>query len=782
MQNIPPPPPGFVLEGSGAPPPAPRPAAPAPAQGQRQPRGIRNNNPGNIEDGAFARSLPGYAGSDGRFAIFNDPQAGVQAKTRLLGSYLQRGFDTPGEIINRWAPPSDNNPTDRYASYVANRVGVGVDDPVTADQIPLLAQAIGEFENGQQQPVEQARMPPPPPGFEMDNGDPTSAPQALGSQGNPIDLTNLRYQDEYAALKKGAFVRDSYGRTYALPSDAWTGTPDDSSVRQASNVYQDYQTPGDTAMAGMTAFTEQIPFADEAIAGAAGAISGRGYGQVRDQMMQDRQYFNDTQGAARDVGGLAGFAAGLAAPGGAFIARGPSALYRASRAGAVGAGLGAVYGAGNSEGGLQERLASGGRGAAIGAVSGGLLQGAGDRLMQSARAAQPSAARVLSREGVDLTPGQMMSGVPMAGPIIRGLEEGASSIPIVGAPIAAARERSVETFNRAAINRSLSPIGERLPRGVNAGYGAVEQAQEALGRAYDEVLPRVQAQLDQPLYDQLSEILNRAASEMPEDMTRQLGAVLQNRVFRGVEEANGVIEGSQFKRIESELGALSRNYRTANDPAARSFGQAVDDVRGAMRDLIARQNPEAAQRISDINRGYANLVRVEQAAGSTASQAAEGVFSPTQLGMAVNRGATRSSRSTNNALMQDLAVAGRAVLSSRVGDSGTATHGALTGLVAGAGSAINPGVAIPTAVGAAVAYSRPVQTLLNTIYRATDRPGASAEALSRLATLARSDPALVPVYEAALRHSMLAAPSQGQERTPRRAGLFGTTRPQMAPQ
>lgn len=131
--------PGGVI-GGGA-------SAPA-GGGAAVPRGIRNNNPGNIEDGAFARSLPGYVGSDGRFAIFDDPSSGEAAQTRLLGSYVQRGFDTPTEIINRWAPPSDNNPTGAYINYVAQRAGIGPNDRVTEDKIPLIAQAIREFENG----------------------------------------------------------------------------------------------------------------------------------------------------------------------------------------------------------------------------------------------------------------------------------------------------------------------------------------------------------------------------------------------------------------------------------------------------------------------------------------------------------------------------------------------------------------------------------------------------------------------------------------------------------
>lgn len=127
------------------------PGSPA-AGGAGTPRGIRNNNPGNIEDGAFAKSLPGYAGSDGRFAIFNTPEDGVNAGGALLDSYARRGLTTPSQVINRWAPPSDNNPTQAYAQYVAQRLGIGVNDPIPANRRGEAFQAINEFENGARGP------------------------------------------------------------------------------------------------------------------------------------------------------------------------------------------------------------------------------------------------------------------------------------------------------------------------------------------------------------------------------------------------------------------------------------------------------------------------------------------------------------------------------------------------------------------------------------------------------------------------------------------------------
>lgn len=118
--------------------------------GSSQPRNVRNNNPGNIEDGPFAKSLPGYKGSDGRFAIFETPEAGAGAQTALLASYGKRGLNTVGAIINRWAPPSENDSAG-YARFVAQKLGVSPDTPLNMSDpktLQALAGAIKQFEGG----------------------------------------------------------------------------------------------------------------------------------------------------------------------------------------------------------------------------------------------------------------------------------------------------------------------------------------------------------------------------------------------------------------------------------------------------------------------------------------------------------------------------------------------------------------------------------------------------------------------------------------------------------
>ncbi len=132
------------------------PAAASPAVDSSAPRGYRNNNPLNIEAGDFSQSQPGYSGSDGRFAQFNSMDQGTGAADKLLQVYGGKGINTVGGIVNRWAPPTDNNPTDAYAATVAKSVGVDPNAPIDLKD-PSMRQkiiaAMAQFENGKPMPA-----------------------------------------------------------------------------------------------------------------------------------------------------------------------------------------------------------------------------------------------------------------------------------------------------------------------------------------------------------------------------------------------------------------------------------------------------------------------------------------------------------------------------------------------------------------------------------------------------------------------------------------------------
>lgn len=122
----------------------------------RQPRGIRNNNPLNIEAGNFTASQAGFQGSDGRFAKFATPEQGYAAADNLLGVYSDKhGINTIQGVINRWAPANDGNPVSAYAASVARDVGVAPDQPLDLKNPQVRAavsSAMAKFENGKAVP------------------------------------------------------------------------------------------------------------------------------------------------------------------------------------------------------------------------------------------------------------------------------------------------------------------------------------------------------------------------------------------------------------------------------------------------------------------------------------------------------------------------------------------------------------------------------------------------------------------------------------------------------
>lgn len=114
-------------------------------------RGLRNNNPGNIRaDGTQWQGMaPTQTDSD--FVQFVSAEYGIRALARTLSTYFDNyGLNTVAGIINRWAPPSEND-TASYVEDVASQMNVDPNAPLdlTTD-LPALVRAIIRHENGVQ--------------------------------------------------------------------------------------------------------------------------------------------------------------------------------------------------------------------------------------------------------------------------------------------------------------------------------------------------------------------------------------------------------------------------------------------------------------------------------------------------------------------------------------------------------------------------------------------------------------------------------------------------------
>lgn len=112
------------------------------------PRGIRNNNPGNIRHGNDWKGLSEEQ-PDPAFCTFVSPEYGLRAIVVILRNYERKyGLRTVAGIINRWAPPNEND-TVGYAEHVARRLGVSVDEEIDVnDYMTGLVKAIVLHENG----------------------------------------------------------------------------------------------------------------------------------------------------------------------------------------------------------------------------------------------------------------------------------------------------------------------------------------------------------------------------------------------------------------------------------------------------------------------------------------------------------------------------------------------------------------------------------------------------------------------------------------------------------
>ena len=119
-----------------------------------QTRGVRNNNPGNIDYNP-ANKWEGQIGIEKgvpkpRFAEFVDPESGIRALAKLLLTYFNKHkLKTVRGIINRWAPSVENN-TSAYVNQVANFLNVGPDDPIDLTKrttMTMIVVAIIKHEN-----------------------------------------------------------------------------------------------------------------------------------------------------------------------------------------------------------------------------------------------------------------------------------------------------------------------------------------------------------------------------------------------------------------------------------------------------------------------------------------------------------------------------------------------------------------------------------------------------------------------------------------------------------
>ncbi|MAO21703.1 MAG: hypothetical protein CMJ25_13205 [Phycisphaerae bacterium] len=105
------------------------------------------NNAGNIragQDYAGETDEYYYDSTNQPYVIFDSPEMGLRALFVDLRSKLNEFDGDIAQMITKYAPPSDNNPTDNYIQFIKDRVG---SDKATIDDLPKIVSGVIDFEN-----------------------------------------------------------------------------------------------------------------------------------------------------------------------------------------------------------------------------------------------------------------------------------------------------------------------------------------------------------------------------------------------------------------------------------------------------------------------------------------------------------------------------------------------------------------------------------------------------------------------------------------------------------
>lgn len=284
--------------------------------------------------------------------------------------------------------------------------------------------------------------------------------------------------------------------------------------------------------------------------------------------------------------------------------------------------------------------------------------------------------------------GQRFSNSGVLGGALNKVEEAYQSLPIVGGIVRGARQNARDQFERGAFNQALSEIGEQLPADMKLGTQPHSYSQRAFDKAYADArsgmrfVPDQQYQVDRAAFER--DLTNGVLSD---DQVRRVASILDHAVTSRLQAGRGALSDDAYKAAASDIGKAARKL-SSSEPAISS---ALNDY-VAVFDNAARRssNPEAVNLLDAADRGYARLVRVEQAAASRGGDT--GRFSPDQFDRAVQKtsGGVRSKAYLRgDALMGEYAEAGKA-LSDRLPNSGSADRGLLGMGITGAGAALSP--------------------------------------------------------------------------------------------
>jgi hypothetical protein len=299
---------------------------------------------------------------------------------------------------------------------------------------------------------------------------------------------------------------------------------------------------------------------------------------------------------------------------------GPAGLIGRGRtaAGIIGRGAlaGGLYGAtepvhgGDFEKKKLGQVESGAVSGAIAGPVGELVSGAVDPLVGRIRQIQQAAAaagrtltkreeyalavRSLNEEGVQTTSAMNW------GEDARRIEDWFSKVPLGGAFVRGAEERMNVSFNRAAANRALAPLGETLPEHIQPGHEAVAYVRDRLGREFNQLHGQSTLAIDQDFAHDIQQIEANAQGRLSHGYMQDLSRIYQNAFEDKVAPLTaptrtpGRMGGQEIHDALANTTAAINTYSQSAHPADQHLAAALHDLQTIIMDAANRHTPGAA--------------------------------------------------------------------------------------------------------------------------------------------------------------------------------------------
>lgn len=452
--------------------------------------------------------------------------------------------------------------------------------------------------------------------------------------------------------------------------------------------------------------------------------------QAENEAQQKFQKEHPAQSVTANIVG--GIASPLSKIGGGYIAKGTTLGSAALRGGAVGAGMGALYGSGEGQT-LEER----GQNALGGGVTGGVL-GAGSPYLGKIVKGTVSyvmpdlgseSVKRLQSAGTDLTYGQMIGGP------VKYLED---KLALFSGGMRSAQHHGVEQWNRSTMNKVLSGIGQKLNDTTKIGYDGAREFQRKIGDYYDAASKAAKFSPDAKFAQDIKDLGAKLVGV--DDGTRQQAQSLVNQFLKGPISRTNVMTGNDLSHALSQLKAVGRS--TDNVPLSNF----ISDLNRRVLEAIHRTDSVAAKNLIRANKAYAESIPVEMA--QTAAGETNRAFTPSELSRNVKKsagGARRREFGKGGALMQQESSDASGVLKSSAKTSGTAENMASLGLGGAAiggllsGNPILAAQILAAKTSARVLYSKPVLKMVNDLARAST-PKSASKAFNQLQIASKNNP------------------------------------------